>query len=63
MNSKTLSNVYSHISEMVFFHFLLPNSALTSAQQMELLGFLPTTLCRGMRDDMSLGVIRTHVSQ
>ena len=38
---------------VMFFYFLFPNSALISAQQMALLGFLPKTLCRG--------VIRTHV--
>ena len=41
-----------------FFHNLFPESSLISAlmpQQMVLLGFLPTTLCRG--------VIRTHISR
>ena len=40
---------------IVFFNFLFPKSTLITAQQMVLLGFLPTTLYRG--------VIQTHDSR
>ena len=39
----------------LFLNYLFPNSALISAHQMALLGYLLTTLCRG--------VIRTRVSR
>ena len=53
-NSKLLTKQCYKVNSFDFFHYLFPNSALISEQQMALLRLL-TTLCRGL--------IQTYISR